>query len=80
MSIKITIAVREADRKWTPSLMGYINVWENDNFLWQKTTGIKRLTKKDALQDAENLKKEILDENGYVEVFGEFINKIMEGK
>ncbi len=64
MKSEILLGVREADRKWTPSLMGFVHVYENGRFLYEEKTEIKRLTKKDAIRDAENLRAEILELNG----------------
>ena len=61
---KILIGCREADRKWTPSLMGYVHVWDGDTFLYELKTNIKRLNKRDAITDAESLRDELIQENG----------------
>lgn len=64
MENQILIGVCEVDRKWTPSLMGFVHVYDGDRFIYEERTNIKRLTKKDAIRDAENLKKELLELNG----------------
>lgn len=38
---------------------GQIRVFENNKFLWAQSSEIDRLTKADALQDAENMKKDL---------------------
>jgi len=44
--------------------MGYVHVWEGDTFLYELKTNIKILNKRDAITDAENLRKELIEQNG----------------
>lgn len=46
------------------SFRGAVSVWENGRFLWKEVLNIERLSKIDALQDAINYKKELLELNG----------------
>jgi hypothetical protein len=41
---------------------GYITVYEGSNRLWMKSSGINRVSRADAMLDAERMQKEALSE------------------
>lgn len=65
-NINILTGIRKMDYKWSPSLMGYIHVYDNNRYMYELTTKVKRTTKRDAIKDAEDLKQYILNENGII--------------
>jgi hypothetical protein len=46
------------------SFVGRVLVYENGKHLYSESTGINRLTSGDALYDADQLKNDILSQNG----------------
>ena len=64
MKKKILIGMGEANKKQTTSVIGFVHGDEKERFRYEEKTEIKRLTKKDAIRDAENLRAEILELNG----------------
>lgn len=47
------------------SFVGRVLVYENGKHLYSESTGISRLTSGDALYDADQLKNDILSQNGF---------------
>lgn len=41
---------------------GKITVYENGRYIWSKSTGINRLTREDARQDAIDYRRSVLEE------------------
>lgn len=58
----ITIGCKEVNNKWTPDLVGYVHVWEGDIFLYELKSSVRRTNKRDAIEDAEKMRRELLEE------------------
>ena len=48
----------------TKGFVGFIRIWEGGQLIWSESCKIVRLTIKDAIQDAEIAKVELLEANG----------------
>ena len=60
MTARLTISAKNTRLGNTDKYTGYITVWSSKDRLYSVSTGINRLTKYDALEDASILKQDML--------------------